>query len=84
MRATKKTNADISITTNTTTDILIEITLQVEENWKVIFIKWCLLLPNGITPIACKQAHGAVVLCKHNPTDIENVLEKNIQGDKIF
>jgi hypothetical protein len=28
------------------------------------------LLPNGITPIACKQAHGAVVLCKHNPTDI--------------
>lgn len=22
-----------------------------------------LLLPNGITPIACKQAHGAVVLC---------------------
>ena len=32
MRATKKTNADISITTNTTTDILIEITLQVEEN----------------------------------------------------
>lgn len=28
------------------------------------------LLPNGITPIACKQAHGAVVLCKHNPTDL--------------
>jgi len=28
------------------------------------------MLPNGITPIACKQAHGAVVLCKHNPTDV--------------
>ena len=25
----------------------------------------------AFTPIACKQAHGAVVLCEHNPTDIE-------------
>ena len=26
--------------------------------------------PNGVTPIACvPQAHVAVVLCKHNPTD---------------
>lgn len=30
-----------------------------------------LQFPNGITPIACKQAHGAVVLCKHNPTDMK-------------
>ena len=32
-------------------------------------------MPNGIPPIACKQAHGAVVLCKHNPTDIEVLLK---------
>ena len=35
-----------------------------------------LLLPNGITPIACKQAHGAVVLCKHNPTDVEDIFRE--------
>ena len=29
-----------------------------------------MLSPNGVTPIACvPQAHVAVVLCKHNPTD---------------
>ena len=28
--------------------------------------------PNGVTPFACvPQAHVAVVLCKHNPTDIK-------------
>ena len=29
-----------------------------------------ILSPNGVTTIACvPQAHVAVVLCKHNPTD---------------
>lgn len=30
--------------------------------------KYYYIAPNGVSPIACKQAHGAVVLCKHNPT----------------
>ncbi len=34
------------------------------------------LSPNGVSPIACKQAHGAVVLCKHNPTDLYRLNEK--------
>ena len=32
-----------------------------------------LLSPIGVTTIACvPQAHVAVVLCKHNPTDKKN------------
>ena len=42
-----------------------------------------LLSPNGVTTIACvPQAHVAVVLCKHNPTDIHKIKEAFIK--KIF
>ena len=41
-----------------------------------------MLSPNGVTPIACvPQAHVAVVLCKHNPTDIHKILKKYLLED---
>ena len=33
-----------------------------------------ILSPSGVTTIACvPQVHVAVVLCKHNPTDINSI-----------
>lgn len=41
------------------------------EEIDVIFI-----LAKGITPIACKQAHGAVVLCVAQSNRFRKILEK--------
>ena len=42
-----------------------------KENYN---LKGEISVPNGVTPIACvPQAHVAVVLFKHNPTDMKHI-----------